>query len=34
MISALPIIIGFQLLLAFLSYDIASTPKRPRHIKN
>jgi dolichol-phosphate mannosyltransferase len=32
MISALPIIIGFQLVLAFLSYDIASTPKRPRHI--
>jgi dolichol-phosphate mannosyltransferase len=34
MIAALPIIIGFQLVLAFLSYDIASTPKRPRHIKN
>jgi len=32
MIAALPIIIGFQLVLAFLSYDIASTPKRPRHI--
>lgn len=30
MIASLPIIIGFQLLLAFLSYDIASTPKRPR----
>jgi glycosyltransferase involved in cell wall biosynthesis len=33
MIAALPIIIGFQLVLAFLSYDIASTPKRPRHIR-
>ncbi len=32
MIAVLPIIIGFQLVLAFLSYDIASTPKRPRHI--
>lgn len=31
MISAVPIILGFQLLLAFLSYDIASTPKRSRH---
>lgn len=34
MIAALPIILGLQLVLAFLSYDIASTPKRPRHIKN
>ncbi len=33
MIAALPIIIGFQLLLAFLSYDIAQTPKRPRHLR-
>jgi dolichol-phosphate mannosyltransferase len=33
MIAVLPIIIGFQLVLAFLSYDIASTPKRPRHIR-
>jgi dolichol-phosphate mannosyltransferase len=31
MLSAVPIILGFQLLLAFLSYDIASTPKRARH---
>jgi len=30
MIAALPIIFGFQMVLAFLSYDIASTPKRPR----
>jgi len=27
MISALPILMGFQLILAFLSYDIASVPK-------
>ena len=33
MIAALPIIIGFQLVLAFLSYDIAQTPKRPRHLR-
>ena len=31
MLSAVPIILGFQLLLAFLSYDIAATPKRARH---
>ena len=30
MIASLPIIFGFQMVLAFLSYDIASTPKRPR----
>ena len=30
MLSAVPIILGFQLLLAFLSYDIGSTPKIPR----
>ena len=29
MIAALPIIIGFQLLLAFLQYDITSTPTEP-----
>ena len=29
MLSALPIIIGTQLVLAFLGYDIASVPKRP-----
>jgi dolichol-phosphate mannosyltransferase len=33
MIAVLPIIIGFQLTMAFLSYDIASTPRRPRHIR-
>jgi glycosyltransferase involved in cell wall biosynthesis len=31
MISTLPIILGFQLLLSFFSYDIASTPSRPIH---
>lgn len=31
MLSALPIIIGFQLLLAFISYDISSVPKNPIH---
>lgn len=29
MLSALPVIIGTQLILAFLGYDIASVPKRP-----
>lgn len=32
MLSALPVIIGIQFILAFLGYDIASTPKRPFHI--
>ena len=31
MLSAVPLILGFQLILAFLSYDISSTPKRARH---
>ena len=29
MISALPIILGFQLILAFLNYDVYKEPKRP-----
>jgi hypothetical protein len=29
MISALPIILGFQLILAFLNYDVSKEPKRP-----
>ena len=29
MIATLPIIIGFQLLLAFLAFDIANVPRRP-----
>jgi dolichol-phosphate mannosyltransferase len=31
MLSALPLLTGIQLILAFLNYDIASTPKRPMH---
>lgn len=31
MLSALPIIIGLQLLLSFLGHDIASVPTRPLH---
>ncbi len=31
MLSALPIILGLQLLLGFLNYDIASVPRRPIH---
>lgn len=31
MIAALPILMGFQLILAFLSYDIANVPRRPFH---
>ncbi|HJH20829.1 glycosyltransferase family 2 protein [Pseudomonas sp. FP215] len=33
MISSLPLILGVQLLLAFIGYDIASIPKRPFHKK-
>lgn len=32
MLSALPIIIGIQLLLAFIGYDISSVPRRPFHV--
>lgn len=31
MIAILPILMGFQLLLAFLSYDISNVPSRPFH---
>ncbi|MEY4981179.1 MAG: hypothetical protein RL174_517 [Actinomycetota bacterium] len=31
MLSAVPLILGIQLILAFVSYDIASVPKRVRH---
>jgi len=31
MLAALPILMGLQLVLAFLGYDIASVPRRPRH---
>jgi glycosyltransferase involved in cell wall biosynthesis len=33
MLSVLPLILGFQLILAFLAYDIASVPRRPLHLK-
>ena len=32
MVAAMPIIIGLQLILAFLAYDIASIPRKPFHI--
>lgn len=31
MLAALPMLIGLQFILAFLSYDIASVPRRPIH---
>ena len=31
MLSAVPVILGFQLVLAFLSHDIASVPRRIKH---
>ena len=31
MLSALPVLMGLQLILAFLAYDIASVPRRPKH---
>lgn len=31
MLAALPTLMGLQLVLAFLAYDIASVPRRPRH---
>lgn len=31
MLSALPVLTGLQLLLAFINFDIASTPRRPIH---
>jgi glycosyltransferase involved in cell wall biosynthesis len=33
MVAALPIIMGVQLILAFLAYDIAAVPRRPLHKK-
>lgn len=32
MLSAVPIILGTQLMLAFLSYDVAAVPRRPRQL--
>jgi dolichol-phosphate mannosyltransferase len=31
MLAALPVLLGIQMLLAFLSYDVAMVPKRPIH---
>lgn len=31
MLAALPILMGLQLVLAFIGYDIAAVPRRPRH---
>jgi dolichol-phosphate mannosyltransferase len=33
MVAALPVIMGVQLILAFLAYDIAAVPRRPLHKK-
>jgi glycosyltransferase involved in cell wall biosynthesis len=33
MLAALPLIMGVQLILAFLAYDIATVPRRPLHTK-
>jgi dolichol-phosphate mannosyltransferase len=33
MLAALPVLMGTQLILAFLAYDIASVPRRPVHKK-
>ena len=33
MLSALPLLIGLQFILAFLAYDISSVPRRPLHRK-
>jgi glycosyltransferase involved in cell wall biosynthesis len=33
MLAAMPILMGMQLILAFLAHDIASVPKRPLHKK-
>jgi dolichol-phosphate mannosyltransferase len=33
MLAALPILMGMQLILAFLSHDVASVPTRPLHLK-
>jgi glycosyltransferase involved in cell wall biosynthesis len=32
MISAVPLILGFQLLLSFLTYDVSAVPRRPRQL--
>jgi glycosyltransferase involved in cell wall biosynthesis len=32
MLSAVPVILGFQLMLAFLNYDVSAVPRRPRQL--
>lgn len=32
MLSAVPLILGFQLILAFVSYDVSAEPKKPRQL--
>jgi len=34
MIAVVPLILGFQLLLAFVSHDVSSVPFRPKHRQN
>jgi hypothetical protein len=34
MIAALPILVGIQFVLAFISYDISNVPRRPVQLKN
>lgn len=34
MISVLPIIVGFQLSLAFINYDVSNIPNRPRQLES
>ncbi|WP_122666818.1 glycosyltransferase family 2 protein [Pseudomonas viridiflava] len=33
MLSALPVLLGTQFILAFIGYDVQSIPKRPRHLR-
>jgi hypothetical protein len=31
MLAVVPLLMGFQLLLAFINYDITTTPREPLH---
>lgn len=33
MLAAMPVLLGVQLILAFIGYDVSSTPKRPVHAR-
>lgn len=33
MLAALPVIVGLQLILAFIGHDVRTVPRRPRHLK-